>query len=234
MSFLDELKEAGEKVEDFVKKDEKLTRDKKLQLVFTHHENLPALSKSRNYLILRQDQKGQIYFDPDLNAFYRITAYDWDGPKYQIVEEGGTPGQTVTTSHGGLGTAILGDLLAGPVGAVIGYAAGHHSDTVSTAPVPPTKVKQEINSPAAMTVTSLDGKISYTFEFNDNSRTDKEIRTFNLSLPGKKPSSAPGKTSEESGTASPFTEIEEYKKLLDEGIISQKEFDEKKKQLLGL
>jgi len=33
---------------------------------------------------------------------------------------------------------------------------------------------------------------------------------------------------------SPFDVIRKYKELLDEGIITQEEFDAKKKQLLGL
>ncbi|MBP3656328.1 MAG: SHOCT domain-containing protein [Clostridia bacterium] len=37
-----------------------------------------------------------------------------------------------------------------------------------------------------------------------------------------------------SGTGSVTDEIREYKKLLDEGIITQEEFDAKKKQLMGL
>lgn len=229
MSFLDTLEEAGEKVEDLVKKDEKLTKDKSLQLIFTHREDLPALSKSKHYLYLRQDQEKRIYFDPDMNTFYKITAYSWNGPKYQTYEEGGSAGQSVTTSHGGFGSALLGDILAGPIGAVIGYEAGHHDDTVTTAPTPPTEVQEEVNSPAEMTVTTLDGKKSYTFEFEDNSKIDKEIKTFNLSIP-----SAPAVSSAQAAESNPFTEIEQYKKLLDEGIITQEEFDEKKKELLGL
>ena len=37
-----------------------------------------------------------------------------------------------------------------------------------------------------------------------------------------------------SETGSVTDEIREYKKLLDEGIITQEEFDAKKKQLMGL
>lgn len=42
------------------------------------------------------------------------------------------------------------------------------------------------------------------------------------------------KPSTAQSTASPFNEIKEYKSLLDAGIITQEEFDAKKKQLLGL
>lgn len=41
-------------------------------------------------------------------------------------------------------------------------------------------------------------------------------------------------TSKKSNTVNTAQELREYKKLLDEGIISQEEFDAKKKQLLGL
>ena len=40
--------------------------------------------------------------------------------------------------------------------------------------------------------------------------------------------------SSNNGTLSPADEIKKYKQLLDEGIISQKEFDKKKKELLNL
>ena len=42
------------------------------------------------------------------------------------------------------------------------------------------------------------------------------------------------KVSEVKNTAFAIDEIREYKKLLDEGIISQEEFEIKKKQLLNL
>lgn len=37
-----------------------------------------------------------------------------------------------------------------------------------------------------------------------------------------------------STTADAFTEVKHYKELLDAGVITQEEFDQKKKQLLGL
>lgn len=42
------------------------------------------------------------------------------------------------------------------------------------------------------------------------------------------------KTAVETNVESPFDSIAHFKKLLDDGIITQEEFDEKKKQLLGL
>lgn len=43
-----------------------------------------------------------------------------------------------------------------------------------------------------------------------------------------------GQTDKTNSEQSPFDEIRKYKELLDEGIITQEEFDAKKKQLLGL
>ncbi len=45
---------------------------------------------------------------------------------------------------------------------------------------------------------------------------------------------APKKESDQAPVGDPFQEIKKYKELLDMGIISQEEFDKKKKELLGL
>ena len=54
-------------------------------------------------------------------------------------------------------------------------------------------------------------------------------------LPAPEPAAAlPEAEKSQQNETDRFTEIKKYKELLDEGIISQEEFEKKKKELLGL
>ena len=72
----------------------------------------------------------------------------------------------------------------------------------------------------------MQNKINNVAQLSNNSTSDvvSNLNTYNNGV----------KTAVETNVESPFDSITHFKKLLDDGIITQEEFDEKKKQLLGL
>ena len=80
-------------------------------------------------------------------------------------------------------------------------------------------------------VTSSSGAIKFTMISNNN-EIHAEISKLLLERQEKKDTSAPASPTVVS--SSNADELKKYKELLDSGIITQEEFDAKKKQLLGL
>lgn len=186
------------------------------------------MSNSKHHLNVYQDDKKRVYFKSDMNKFYYITDYKWVGPEYQNVEVGGGQTEEVSTSHGGLGPAIIGGVIGGPVGALIGYGNGRHTDTEVVSGTPPHEETQEVDTPASLTFTPIDGGKPITVEFNCNTDINKQILSMDLShIPAPKSQTAPAQPDL-------VSEMEQYKKLLDDKIITQEEYDKKKKEILGL
>lgn len=79
-----------------------------------------------------------------------------------------------------------------------------------------------------ITVATSAGQINFWLIENKN-----EIRDTLNSLLGKFQKES-ARNNADAGSISPADEIKKYKKLLDSGVITQEEFDAKKKQLLGL
>ncbi len=143
---------------------------------------------------------------------------------YELLQDG----EAIT--KGGLGSAVVGGALFGGVGALVGSNVGAK------------KTKQKINEYRIKVTTK---NMCYP-EIYINFLTAGPIKSNSILY---KASSANAQrilsllaiitSSQGTSTASPATsnaadEIRNYKKLLDEGIITQEEFDLKKSQLLNL
>lgn len=210
------------------------------------HEAI-SVSKILSAASIRRNADGLLYFDK-LPGFFLVESYDWAGPQYQEV----TTGKTQTT-HGGkdktkrkgglLGAAVGGVLTMNPVGAVIGYAATSRKETVhggkdTTANTSATTTR-EIDAPAKLTLRNIDTGAQILLGFPCNTKLDMKLSAFFAPCPQQPPApelTEPAPTPALEHTAVPGTvqQLKDLKELLDMGILTQEEFNAKKKELLGL
>lgn len=154
--------------------------------------------------------------------------------------------QEMSVKGGGLnlGGAILGGVLFGGVGAILGGKAGTQIST-TTETIDDRFVFVRSNKSTKDIVISVGRDIEETLIGLRKEIPDKEYIEnggFKTKSPNKSKTASDKKQLQASGskTAKPKKketvpdELRKYKELLDDGIITQEEFDTKKKQLLGL
>lgn len=152
-------------------------------------------------------KNGNFYFNNDKSFVeYRLVDIDFQ-PKFK---------NTYTTkTKGRAGSALVGGMIAGPVGAMVGGSRNKKSTTTSNA--------NEIDSTAILTV------------------SDEKLDEYKISLNAKTPFINFLKINflhkinlTSKSDSSPADEIAKYKTLADQNIITKDEFEAKKKQLLNL
>lgn len=228
MGFTDNIKASLEKMQTQAK-------ELHVSVKITSGKNYLGLGAFSDIAIIRQNAEGNIYFDK-VDGFFEITDYQWEGPRYKVVSTSNTienqKGKDKTKKKGGLGGAAIGTLLAPGVGTVIGYAATRKKETVKKGKVEANTTfneeEVETSSNAKMTLRNLATGESFVIGFLCDSAIDGELANFNI----RQNRTA---TAEEVGQQKSKVELmKEYKDLLDAQIITQEEFDAKKKELLGL
>lgn len=128
--------------------------------------------------------------------------------------------------HHGITRAVVGGVIAGPVGALVGAGTGGK--------------EFESAKRLGFTLNLTDNRfvdiLLITTETKLDSFTGKIASDEYNKLIGKFDQILAANTQAQTGSVSPSTpdELRKYKELLDEGIITQEEFDAKKKELLGL
>ncbi len=143
--------------------------------------------------------------------------------EYELLEDGNS------IEKGGVGRAIVGGALFGGVGAVVGAATGHkHKSTCSKLQIKITL--NDISTPVVyvnfIEAETKKNGILYKTVYPLAQEALSVLSIITKSQEQTTPSGAEG--------FSEADEILKFKELLDEGIITQEEFDLKKKQLLGL
>lgn len=139
--------------------------------------------------------------------------------KYQLVDLSFTPKyktESTTTTKGRGGKALLGGVIAGPIGAVVGASGKRKSQTTSTT--------TEVDAPCALSLIRLNDNVSFEITVNAKSDTVQFIRENYLNR----------KIAIENQKNTEINDLRKLKQLVDEGIITQEEFEMKKKQILGL
>lgn len=140
---------------------------------------------------------------------------------YELIEDG------ASVTKGGLGSAAVGGLLFGSVGAIVGGGLG--------------KKQHDLIQKMSIRISTRVPLMSYieipilTAETKRNGmlyRSCKETAMRILSLLDQ--ITAQQEHHDSVSVSSSADEILKFKKLLDDGIITQEEFDAKKRQLLGL
>lgn len=144
----------------------------------------------------------------------------------------------LSIASGGVGRTIVGSAIAGPVGGVLGAMTATRKTKRSIDSMALQMTTNNLFFPSVM-ITYIDketktSKKKYTDAY---SKAQQTIACLNIIF--KQQEEAPIQTSESSPnnlneTADMYEELKKLKELLDMGIINQEEFDQKKKELLGL
>lgn len=195
--------------------------------------NLPS---HKTPFVLKQWEDGYVTI-ADTSEKYIPMDYEWNGPEYRTVEKTTTASHTKGTSKektkrkGRLTGAVVGTVLAPGVGTVVGAAVGtgkktkgkNNSTTTGTATT--TSDNIEVDSYASMKLRNIETDQINTIGFYCSSNIDMQLKSFNISKSSDAVENVRNqKTSVEL--------LKDYKELLDSGIITQEEFDQKKSELL--
>lgn len=138
-----------------------------------------------------------------------------------------------TKTKKGVGKAIAGGLLFGDAGAIAGAVAGNSKSST-------TSVQKEIHHYSLALKVNDINKPSFITNIDSAELAEDVIATLDIISKHKIGEPAemtdyrnPDISNKENGEIDKFTEIKKYKDLLDEGIITQEEFNDKKKEILG-
>lgn len=155
-----------------------------------------------------------------------VGIYDYSDILEYDLEEDGT-----NISGGGLGRAAVGGLVFGGVGAIVGGVTGGKKQktivkNLQVKIVTRNASKPIVRIPLLITKTKS-GSLDYRFAYDEATKIMAtlaqivdQMESENSSLPESNNSAA--------------DEIRKFKNLMDEGVISEEEFNAKKKELLGL
>ena len=165
--------------------------------------------------------------------FTRIYKYD-DLIDYDVIENGSTISYT-SKGIGGIGKAIVGGILFGGAGAVVGAVTA--TSTTKT-----TNITDNINRlEIKITVNDLNTRNIFIDMSEGNAENLKKINLLKQNVQDIistldiiKQNQVKNISSNINSTYSEADEIIKFKKLMDEGIISKEEFENKKKQILKI
>lgn len=190
-------------------------------------ESFIATKKIGTYLEIDENQKKWLIPDGFMGKNKNPLIYRYeDIVDFELLEDGSS------ISKGGLGRALVGGALLGGVGAIVGGVTGgkkSHSTCESL------KIKITLNNISNSTVyinfiNTTTKKDSFTYK-GVYPLAQECVSVLQLICDSVKKPTNEGASTNTSSTAD---EILKFKQLLDDGIITQDEFETKKKQLLGL
>jgi hypothetical protein len=196
-------------------------------LTDTSKPKLFASKNDKREIFIRKDGDGYYYFSKkydNSSERFLFENYFWNGSTYTSTTIANTQGSI--NQKGRSGSALVGGLLAGPAGAIIGSSRGKKSkvDTTTTS----NTTKQELGSDAKITFKSANtGEIKNIQVYATQSINDNLLRF----LQEKEIEQEYINNDDDSDD---LEQLKKYKELLDAEIITQEDFDAKKKQILGL
>lgn len=196
----------------------------------------PGANYSVGFIAYFDDRKREVAFVKRQQVFPKRENYMVIGYKNIIGYEVLNDGRTVYS--GGLGRAVVGGVLAGGAGAVVGAVTGRKSKDVSEDMRIKTTVKNM--SEPAFYVPVLTGKFKKNGRFYKQAEREAHdicakldaILSDNTQREKRRVSSSPPAKNDQPLDA--FEIVRKFKALADEGVISQEQFETKKKELLGL
>ena len=227
MGFMDTMKDAAANMQ---------TRHNEhhITLTITAGKKELGLGMFSSTVVMRENDAGLIYFDSLPERFFHLKSLDWDGAMYKdvIVDNTKSKSKTKTKHKGGLGGAVVGTLLMPGIGTAIGYAATRKKieNTKGNAKTVSTASQQEVNSPASIEMQDATTGETIVFGFECNTQISNELRNFNWN---EREITTSEVMEDVSNQKDKVALLKQYKELLDSDIITQEEFDQKKKELLG-
>lgn len=188
-------------------------------------------TNNSKYPTMWSKSDGTIYFDGDDTTIYKIIEFSWSGPQYKTITTSHTEGSEVgkTKRKGRFLGAAVGTVLLPGVGTVIGAAHGtgnKKSKTNSFSNTITTDHQSEVVSQGNIKLRNVDTDNEIVLSISCLSNLADKVSA----LVCEQPSAA--KDTQYSGD--PYEEVKKAKELFDMGIITQEEFNFKKKQLLDL
>ncbi|MDM8212773.1 SHOCT domain-containing protein [Enterococcus hirae] len=263
MGLFDKLKKAGSdmmkdgEICGKVKKGEPLTEEEFAFFSEKHPDTtIEEMKKEwddKQTLMRHAEHKiGGLKFFTDENGYYYFTArkeltgeryylvnFDWSGPQYDTKSSTSTTGKDKKQGRAGSTVAggILGSMLVPGVGTVIGAAAGANrkKKTDINRKSETTTTQEERNTTAYLIFVEKDNKSVLTKTITCNNQIASQVRQLTFTLESVAlEKEEPIVESSEQPSLTPADEIRKFKQLMEEGIITQEEFDAKKKDLLGL
>ncbi|MGN0193974.1 MAG: hypothetical protein ACI39G_02550 [Pseudoramibacter sp.] len=206
----------------------------RVKLIVTAGKKLLGMGPLSTSVIMSQNEVGEVYFNTLKDEYFYLVGYHWDGPAISTVTTTNTDHhQKAHTGrrHRILGAA-LGTLIMPGLGSAIGLAAGtgkKNKNNEHTTESTGTKQVEQMTT-GTISVRNVQTQEKITFGFQCNSQLNIILKNFDWSHTQtvKKISTASMKSEEER-----IHLIREYKKLQEEGIISEEKFEEKKRELLG-
>ena len=178
--------------------------------------NFKPTKKIGSYIWFDENQEKILLPDPIKSYVIKYK----DVVSFDLIEDG----ETVTS--GGIGRALVGGALFGEAGAIVGALTANKSKEFCTI----LKV--------ALTVKNMENSIYFATFLNKKTKINSSA--YAVAYQGAREcisilQSICGNSEEIiSDSVSKVDEIKQFKELLDDGIITQEEFDKKKKELLGL
>lgn len=191
-----------------------------------------TLKTLTNNLYIHQMKDGLIYLNSNKDVPLRLINYEWSGPLYNTISTSNTTenNEGKTKRKGRVIGAVVGTALLPGVGTVIGAAHGtgnkkHKGKTQAKTTTSQTQV--EIPAAAILQLENINTKEIAVISCNIKSELNAQL----LSLKCIEEKYVP----ENDDTINdPYENLKKLKELLDMDIITQEEFDKKKKELLGL
>ena len=146
---------------------------------------------------------------------------------YEIRIDNEVVATSTTVTRASLGRAVAGGLLLGKTGAIAGAAAANSTSRTTTR-------SREIHHYTLCLRVNDILKPSYVIRISTLEKVEEVLGTLIVLCGQNKEDVKDEMTSQRKAKApDKFEEIKKYKELLDSGIITQEEFDAKKKELLG-
>ncbi|WP_390404219.1 SHOCT domain-containing protein [Lacticaseibacillus jixiensis] len=224
-----EIQATGANGQDYMKGAGQSSSIEPTQEFSKNYEVAPYLSADTNAKIARI-ASGTFAMKPNISF-----AYD-DLLSYKVVEDGDTISKT---TDNGVGRAIGGGLVFGPVGALVGVLT-KKSKTKSKSFVTDLHIDVTLKNheKPLYKITLIGSKTKPGMILNASRKSATEIAAFfDTIIADNQASEVSGPTA--SSTDAPAEQstadqLRDLKALLDEGIINQDDFDAKKKQILGL
>lgn len=259
MKILDKAKKMGSDIKQNLEITKKIHAGEKLteeEIVFfeTYHPNLTVVEEKKNFdenellklhkkitfgtnpLSFFVDEKGYYYFELEkttTGARYILTDFVWNGPEYVLSSTSNTTG--VHKKQGRSGSVItgatLGSIIAPGLGTLIGAVAGgsrkknkkihQQTETITE--------RTEVDSLGTLTFINITSNEKKFKTIMCKLNTAEQIRKLKYSRPIEIKEIPNPKKMEAS---SPAEQLREYKELLDLGILTETEFELKKKKIL--